>query len=264
MGLKKSIFSEGLCFGLSIATTDFESAVHTVLANCETLKHEFITFINVHTLILSKDHPSYRKVQEAASVRFADGYPISMYQKKKSGGKGQSNVGIERIAGPDFMDEVLRASADKGYRHFFYGSDEKTLLRLEERVKNNYPGIQIAGCLAAPYVKSIKKSEFHDMFSKDIKMINDAKADFVWIGLGAPKQEIFMYLAKGEVDGLMLGVGAAFDFLAETKKRAPEWMQKIGMEWVCRLLQEPKRLGLRYLRTNIRFLMMCLYESLKR
>ena len=147
------------------------------------------------------------------------------------------------------MAEILKISEEKGYRHYFYGSTESTLDQMRERLMENYPGLQIAGMYSPPFHPLTKEDD-----EQIIKEINDTDPDIVWVGLGAPKQEIWMAAHQGKVKGFMVGVGAGFDYLAGNIKRAPIWMQKNNLEWLFRLLQEPKRLFYRYWYTNTRFL----------
>ena len=147
------------------------------------------------------------------------------------------------------MGEIFEISAKKGYRHYFYGSKEETLELLQQKLTNNYPGIQIAGMYSPPF-RILTEEEDKVVVEK----INETKPDFVWIGLGAPKQEKWMAAHLGKINGLMIGVGAGFDYYAENIKRAPEWMQKNNLEWLYRLLQDPKRLFKRYLITNTKFI----------
>ena len=156
---------------------------------------------------------------------------------------------MERTTGPDYLKEVLKISAEEGYRHFFYGSTEETLEKLQRTLEKDYPGVQVAGMYSPPF-RVLSDEENQEI----IQMINNADADFVWIGLGAPKQEKWMAAHKWKIKGLMVGVGAAFDYLAGNIDRAPMWMQKANLEWLYRLLQEPKRLFKRYFYTNTKFI----------
>lgn len=240
-------------FGVKVAVADMTGAASWVCGHMEQLRGQYITFANVHSLVMAHDSEKYLKVQGAAAAVFADGQPVAAYQRKS--GYPQA----KRVAGPDFMSEIFRISSEKGYRHYFYGSSENTLAKLRDNLERKYPGIQIAGSYAPPYEKQLRKD-----YEEDIHRMNEADADFVWIGLGAPKQEYWMYLQKGKVNGLMLGVGAGFDFHAGVVKRAPLWMQKCGLEWFYRFLQEPGRLGKRYLVTNVKFFRYIYEEKLKR
>lgn len=266
------------CFGIQIVATNLKSAIHTTCRHLEQWRGRYITFVNVHALMTAVDDAEYRKAQELAVYNFADGKPVVWLQKK------QDFVQAGRVAGPDFMDGILKLSdnaktefktdtavdnkmngEDKiaSFRHYFYGSSQETLDRLIDNIKEKYPDLQIAGSLAPDFVETIDEDFFVTHFDTDIRKINESKPDFIWVGLGAPKQELFMMHASGKVDGLMLGVGAAFDFLAGTQKRAPKWMQIIGLEWLFRLGSDPKRLWKRYIVTNATFLLLCVKKHLK-
>ena len=147
------------------------------------------------------------------------------------------------------MGEILKISVQKGYRHYFYGSTEETLEKLYQALQRNYPGIQIAGMYSPPF-RPLTEEENHLVVGR----INETHPDFVWIGLGAPKQERWMAEHQGKIKGFMVGVGAGFDYYAGNIKRAPEWMQKANLEWMYRLLQDPKRLLGRYWHTNTKFI----------
>jgi N-acetylglucosaminyldiphosphoundecaprenol N-acetyl-beta-D-mannosaminyltransferase len=145
---------------------------------------------------------------------------------------------------------------DGSLSHYFYGSKEETLLKLENSLHEKYPGIDIRGLYSPPF-RALTKEEDED----DIRRINNSGADIVWIGLGAPKQEKWMAAHQGKIHGVMMGVGAGFDFHAGTIKRAPVWIQKISMEWLYRLFQDPRRLIRRYFLSNIKFLWYTVKDS---
>ena len=241
------------CFGLQVVATNLKSAIYTTERNIEEWRGRYVTFVNVHAVVKATEDTEYQLAQTSAVCNFADGRPVVSLQRKK----GYIEAG--RVAGTDFMEEMLKLSdASENFRHFFYGSNKETLEQLAERVAERYPSASVVGCLAPAYIDEIRPDDFDEIFGKDIQAINDAAPDFVWIGLGAPKQELFMMYASGKINGLMLGVGAAFDFMSGKQKRAPKWMQAIGLEWFFRLLMEPKRLFARYFDTNIKFIRLCL------
>jgi len=206
------------------------------------LRGQYICFSNVHTTVTAKEDPSYLAIQNGSAYTFPDGAPIAREQIR------QGCTRAKRIAGPDFMSEMFRLTQYTKIRHYFLGSTEETLQLLRENLKRNYPGLQIAGMYSPP---------FRDLTSKEddalMTMLSDAHADIYWIGLGAPRQEIFMAHHKDQLTGVMMGVGAGFNFHAGNIKRAPVWMQKAGLEWLYRLFQDPKRLISRYVVTNFRF-----------
>lgn len=234
-------------FGVKYAVGSIDNAVAEVLLRLGELKGRYVCFSNVHTLITAVENEKYRKVLNGSAYTFPDGAPIA--RRLKRGGEKD----CERIAGPDFMEAVFNASAEGQLSHFFYGSSWDVLEKLETVLKKRYPNINIAGKYSPPYRKLSPEED-----KKIISLMNRAGADIIWIGLGAPRQEIFMYKHQGKVDGLMAGVGAGFDFQAEAVKRAPLWMQKLSLEWLFRLLTDPKRLAKRYLITNTKFLWYCL------
>ena len=230
--------------GVRYNAGELKEAVSYVLSDIESLKGGYICFSNVHTTMTAYKNEAYKRVLNEAELTFPDGHPIAKEQMRKGCREAC------RIAGPDFMEEVFKRTADGSVSHFFYGSTDETLNALLKRLKEKYPGIKIAGCFSPPFVKELSD----EALNKDIDMINEAKADLIWVGLGAPKQEFFMNRAKGRVFGVMLGVGAGFSFHAGTVKRAPELFQRMGLEWLYRLCQDPKRLFKRYLITNTAFL----------
>jgi N-acetylglucosaminyldiphosphoundecaprenol N-acetyl-beta-D-mannosaminyltransferase len=155
----------------------------------------------------------------------------------------------ERVAGPDLMLDLIRISEQEGFTHYFYGSSEEVLTVLEKKLRERFPGIKIVGALAPPF-RAITSEEDREI----VETINAAGPDILWVGLGAPKQELWMADHHGRLKvPVMIGVGAAFDFHAGSKKRAPLWMQKSGLEWAWRLSQEPGRLWRRYLIDDLPF-----------
>jgi len=230
--------------GVDYSAGRADDAVGCILENIKALSGSYICFSNVHTTVMAADDENYRKVLNGAAYVFPDGFPVAKEQRKKG------FPDAERIAGPDFMEKVFERTSDGSLSHFFYGSDEETLKSLERKLRERYPGIRIKGTCSPPFVKELSREEFE----RDIERINEAGADLVWIGLGAPKQELWMNRAKNKVKGVMLGVGAGFSFHAGTTKRAPGFLQRMGLEWFYRLLKDPKRLFKRYLVTNTKFL----------
>ena len=156
---------------------------------------------------------------------------------------------MQRTTGPDFMEQIFRISAEKGYRHYFYGSTQQTLDSLFASLQKKYPGIQIAGMYSPPFRPLTAEED-----EMVVRQIMASNPDFIWVGLGAPKQEIWMADHKGKVNALMVGVGAGFDYFVGNIQRAPQWMQKCNLEWLYRLIQDPKRLFKRYLHTNPAFI----------
>jgi len=148
----------------------------------------------------------------------------------------------ERVYGPDVMLELCRRSADKGYSHFFYGGAPGVAGKLVARLQERYPGLSVAGTYTPPF-RPLSEGEFADV----VRLINNSKADIIWVGLSTPKQEIWIADARPSLHApLVLGVGAAFDFHAGSVRQAPQWVRSVGGEWLFRLCTEPRRLWRRY------------------
>ena len=154
-----------------------------------------------------------------------------------------------RVCGSDLLDEVCAYGVSREYRHYFYGASPRVLELLVDRLQRRHPGLIVAGYRSPPF-RPLTAAED----AADIAAINEAHPDFVWVGLGMPKQEKWMVEHLGKIDATaLIGVGAAFDFHAGTKPRAPIWMQRSGLEWLFRLMTEPRRLAHRYLIDNTLF-----------
>lgn len=227
----------------NINVTNMDEVLQTLEVSLEEKRGDYICVANVHTTVMAFRDDAYRKIQNESWLTLPDGKPLSMVSRKR----GFENA--QRVPGPDLMTKVFEASKEKKYRHFFYGSTQKTLDKLKENIQKNYPYLEIAGMYSPPFRKLTDAED-----TEIIKLINEAKPDFVWVGLGAPKQEIWMAEHKNKISGIMIGVGAAFDFEAGVVKRAPKWMQEMCLEWLYRILQDPKRLIPRYINTNASFL----------
>lgn len=229
--------------GANIDVTNMEKAVLYIQEHLKELRGHYICISNVHTTVTAYRDELYRKVQNGAVMNLPDGKPLSIVQKHR----GYKNAG--RVPGPDLMPEIFAISEEKGYTHYFYGSKQSTLDALEQKLREKYPKLQIVGMYSPPFREITLEED-----QADICRINETGADFIWVGLGAPKQERWMAAHEGKLCGIMLGVGAGFDFHAGTIRRAPKWMQELCMEWLFRIFQDPKRLLTRYLDTNFSFL----------
>lgn len=237
--------------GVNIAVTNMDKTVASIRENLEAWRGEYICVSNVHTTVTAYGDASYRDIQNGAVMALPDGGPLSSFSRS------QGYPEAERVTGPDLMRELLTQSGERKWRHYFYGSTPETLELLREKVEQRYPGAQIAGMMSPPF-RELSPEEDAEI----VRQINEANPDFVWVGLGAPKQERWMAAHRGRVHALMIGVGAAFDYEAGNIQRAPMWMQKHNLEWLYRLMQDPKRLLKRYFSTNVRFLLWTWKEKL--
>lgn len=227
----------------NINVTNMSDTVKYIGEHLEDLRGKYICVSNVHTTVMSYEDEEYRKIQNSAAMALPDGAPLSSYSRRKGYKQAQ------RVTGPDLMLELFAISKEKGYRHYFYGATEETLQSMRKVIERDYPGMEIAGMYAPPFRALIPEED-----EQVVAKINASAPDFVWVGLGAPKQEQWMYQHMGQLRGVLIGVGAGFDYLAGYIKRAPRWMQKLSLEWLYRLLQDPKRLWRRYFTSNVKFI----------
>ena len=230
--------------GVEYTTTNLTDAASYLLNHSKELSGKYVCFSNVHTTVMAADDKEYRTILNDSAATFPDGKPVA--DKIMAHGYGEA----ERVAGPDLMAELFRRSEGTGLKHFFYGSTEITLDALRKNLTEKYPYMNIAGMYSPPF-RDLTEEEDAEITD----LINASGADFVWIGLGAPKQEKWMASHEGRINGVMLGVGAGFDFHAGTVKRAPHILQNLGLEWLYRLFQNPKRLIKRYFITNTKFIL---------
>ncbi len=228
--------------GVKIAAIDMEWLLDFTQRNISQLRGDYMCVSNVHTTVMSDQNPNYKRIQNGGIMAIPDGGPLSAV------GRRRGFTEMKRTTGPDYMGEVLKLSVEHGYKHFFYGSTDETLEKLRTKLEKDYPGVKME--MYSPPFRKLSPEEDEEIMSK----INATQSDFVWVGLGAPKQEEWMAEHQGKIQGFMVGVGAAFDYYAGNISRAPEWMQKCNLEWLYRLFQDPKRLFKRYLNTNARFL----------
>lgn len=239
--------------GVNVSITNMEETVNLIVDNIDSLRGEYICLSNVHTTVMSDKSEEYRNVQNKAFMALPDGSPLSLVQRLR----GFSTA--EQVAGPDLMPALWKASTKANgqkLKHYFYGSSPETIEALRKNLSDKYPELEIVGLESPPFRPL---SEEEDKVA--IKRINDSGADILWVGLGAPKQEQWMYEHRGKINALMLGVGAGFDFHAGTVKRAPAWMRNHYLEWLYRLTQDPKRLFKRYLSTNIKFVFLSIKDA---
>lgn len=229
--------------GVHVAVTNMEQTISDISGHLEKWRGEYICVSNVHTTVMAHEDETYRAIQNGAVMALPDGGPLSSFSREKG------NSTAMRVTGPDLMKEMLQRSSKTGWRHFFYGSTESTLEKLKNHIETEFPGAVIAGMISPPFGDITPEED-----EKYVDAINAATPDFVWVGLGAPKQERWMYAHHGRVKALMIGVGAAFDYESGNIKRAPKWMQNANLEWLYRLMQDPGRLFRRYFSTNLKYL----------
>ncbi len=220
----------------------------------------YICVSNVHTVVTGATNAEYRRITNESALATPDGVPLVWASKLL---RGPSIHG--RASGPDILAKLLADPHYGDLKHFFYGSTPEVIENLKIKIAGKFPKAKIVGFLSPPLRRAFRADEPLTVDElEEISQINDAQPHFVWVGLGAPKQELWMYRVRAALRvPYSLGVGAAFDFIAETKARAPLWMQQAGLEWFFRLSQEPTRLLGRYLSTNPVFVASVLRQAAK-
>lgn len=236
--------------GVNIAVTNMQETTNLIVSQIDELKGKFICLSNVHTTVMSDKDEEYRKIQNAAFLALPDGSPLALIQRLRG------YKGAEQVAGPDLMPALWKATENTAVSHYFYGSTQETIDALGSRLKAGYPGLEIAGMEAPPFRPLTPEED-----EEAVRRINESGASIVWVGLGAPKQERWMYEHQNRINALMLGVGAGFDFHAGTVKRAPGWMRNHYLEWLYRLIQDPGRLWKRYVQTNGKFILLSVRDA---
>ena len=227
--------------GVSISAVNLNSCMEFLFNNWNIAHGNYICISNVHTTVMAHDNEEYLKVQSESLLSLPDGKPLSIIGKKR-------HSYMDRVTGPDLMRRVFDESKKKDIKHFFYGSTKENIDALIKKINNDYPWVNVVGSEPSVF-REMSIEEEQDL----VKRINGTKADFVWIALGAPRQELFCHRNEGQINSIMVGVGGAFSVLAGTIPEAPEWMKKMSLEWLYRLIQEPKRLFKRYAITNTKF-----------
>jgi N-acetylglucosaminyldiphosphoundecaprenol N-acetyl-beta-D-mannosaminyltransferase len=203
-----------------------------------------ICLCNVHSVVTAKHDAAMANALKRADLNLPDGAPIAWLMRQRSWPEQQ------RLSGPDLMWQLMREAEKLQLSVFLMGATPATLGRLRGVLSNAFPRLMIAGSLSPPF-RPLNELE-HRGF---VDQINRSGASIVLIGLGCPKQEIWMAECGNAISAVMIGVGAAFDYHAGSLRRAPPVWQRIGLEWLYRLLQEPRRLARRYLLTNTLFLL---------
>lgn len=236
--------------GVNVAVTNMQDTVNLITSHIKELKGQYICLSNVHTTIMAYESAEYQNIQNAAFLALPDGSPLALAHRLR----GYKDA--EQVSGPDLMPQLWRATEYTEVSHYFYGSSQETIDGLRKNLETNYPGVRIAGMESPPF-RPLTPAEDEEA----VRRINESGADIVWVGLGAPKQEEWMYAHQDRIQALMLGVGAGFDFHGGTLKRAPGWMRKHYLEWLYRLIQDPKRLWKRYVETNGKFLFLAIKDA---
>ena len=223
---------------------DVDAAVSAILERAHAHQGGYACLCNVHVLVLAQRDVHVHEALERAWAVFADGWPVAWLQRRAGAATAA------RVPGTDVMMQVFELDRKAELSHFLFGSSPEVLDRMRQRLLEMFPKARILGTFSPPY-GSLDEVDFQ----QSLIAIRSASPDIVWCALGAPKQEVWMRQHAPRIaPALVIGVGAAFDFIAGTQLRAPQWAQDAGMEWLHRLRSEPRRLFGRYALTGFLFL----------
>lgn len=214
----------------------------------------YVCVRDVHGVVLCQDDPQLMRIHRNASLNTPDGMPLVWLLR------AHGFDTADRVYGPDLVQAVGSAPELKHARHYFYGGRNGSTAAMIASLRQRFPGIEIAGDYEPP-MRAAGEHETPEV----IEVINRARPDIVWVGLGTPKQEYWMSEHRQAIEApIMIGVGAAFDFYAGTAAQAPRWVQRSGFEWLFRVWVDPKRLGQRYARIVPRFIAMVARDYARR
>ncbi len=227
---------------MRVDATSYPDAVAAILHRARAGEPAYVCCASVNNVMEAFDSAEFRAIMNSAALVTPDGMPL-VWGLRLLGTRGAT-----RIYGPDLTLHVLDAAARQGVPVGFYGASPATLARLCARARERFPSLPVAYAFSPPF-RPLTPEEDRWV----TREIAESGARILFVGLSTPKQERWMAAHWGKVSAVMLGVGAAFDFLAGVKPQAPAWMQRAGLEWLFRLASEPRRLAPRYLRQNPRF-----------
>jgi N-acetylglucosaminyldiphosphoundecaprenol N-acetyl-beta-D-mannosaminyltransferase len=235
--------------GVRVDGTGYAPVTRRILAWAAEGRSCYVCLGAVNNIMEARDRPDYREVLEQAALMTSDGMPLVWLLRA---------LGVRharRVYGPDLMPLVLEAAARAGIAVGFYGGAPEVLSRLVEAMRARFPALQVAYAESPPFRPPTPEED-----QRTVRNIAKAGVRILFVGTGSPKQDCWMHAHRGRIPAVMLGVGAAFDFLAGAKPQAPRWMQSCGLEWLFRLATEPRRLWRRYLKQNPRFLILALAQ----
>jgi N-acetylglucosaminyldiphosphoundecaprenol N-acetyl-beta-D-mannosaminyltransferase len=233
--------AEAPLLGVPLAVTTYDKALDWMDATVAAERKGYICVAAVHTVMACQEDPELRAAVNGASFTVPDGQPL-VWAMNLLGHRLP-----DRVYGPELMERACERAAASGTRIYLYGGrNQGALVQLTLNLRRRFPGLRIVGGYSPPFRELTPGEE-----SQIVDEINQSRADIVWVGIGVPKQEKWMARMRERLDAsVLVGVGAAFDFHAGLVPQAPEWMQRVGLEWVYRLAHEPRRLWKRYLRYN--------------
>jgi N-acetylglucosaminyldiphosphoundecaprenol N-acetyl-beta-D-mannosaminyltransferase len=242
--------------GVGVSAINLDSAVAAVTRALELKTKGFVCVTGVHGVSEAQSDPAFRRILNEAFLNTPDGMPMVWV------GRAQGFREMRRVYGPDLMLRICELSASRGFTHFFYGGAAGVAEQLKRELERRFPGLRIVGTYSPPF-RALNREEEAEL----VTLVSQIRPDIFWVGLSTPKQEKFMaQYAKRLQATLFFGVGAAFDFHTGRVRQAPRWMQSSGLEWLFRLVSEPRRLWKRYLKNNPLFVarLFCQWAGLRK
>ena len=243
----------GKILGVDVTASSYEAVANRTLEWVKQGESKAVCFSTVHMLMEAHDDPSFHALLNEMDIVNPDGMPL-VWSLKALG-----EADAARVYGPDATVYLLQVAQDADIPVAFYGGSEKTLEVLVAEVRRRYPTLKIVYTLSPPF--RALTAEEDEQITADIVA---SGARMVFVGLGCPKQERWVMEHRGRIPAVLFAVGAAFDFFAGTKAQAPRWMMRNGLEWLFRLVTEPRRLGVRYLKHNPRFIALILRQIMRK
>lgn len=236
--------------GVKVSAVNLDTACHFLQGMVAQRQLGYVCVAPVATIMDARRDPAYLNIINAAALVTPDGMPVVWLGQRRAGAQ------VKRTYGPDVMIKLCDEGREFGLRHFFYGGTADVCDKLKLHLSQRFPGISIVGAIAPPFCERAGV-----MSQQEADIINMSGADIVWVGLGSPKQDFWMALNRSLLQpAVLIGIGAAFDFIAGVKPQAPRWLQRSGLEWLFRLCCEPRRLWRRYLIGNTQFVLALLQE----
>ena len=237
--------------GVGVDAIDVRTAVTRIFEALKGPVGAYVCVTGVHGVMEAQRDPELREIINNSLLTTPDGMPM-VWLGRLAGFRNMS-----RVYGPDLMLEICRASVLSGSTHYLYGGKDGVVQQLAKRLRERFPGIKIVGMFTPPF-RPLNADEEQQLIAE----LHAVRPDFFWVGLSTPKQERFMASYRIRLEAkVMLGVGAAFDMHSGRTKQAPRWMQRVGLEWFFRTLQEPRRLLKRYAVNNPAFVWRVLQQK---
>ena len=237
---------------LNVNVCDHDSAIRQIAELVEKGDGGYVCFSTVHMVMESHDDAQYAEKVNEANLIVPDGMPLVWMQKLQGAGQAA------RVRANDLMIMLCRYAEENDLTVGFYGGKQTVIDAILEKAKKDFPKLKIAYAFSPPF-RPLTDAEDAQVMAE----INEKNPDILFMGLGCPKQENWMWAHKNKIKAVMLGVGASFDFFAGNVKESPEWLGRLGLEWLFRLTQEPRRLWKRYLILNPRFVRLATLQLLK-